>query len=432
MLTGGRQPDARHVAVDRLVLPGAHAVGLVPDADVARPTDDLVEALPRRQVPRVRVARVAVELLERAPELHERRASVHPTELGAEEAGLRVGLELLHHGRHGAEDHERPPQLPRPVEAHADEEDDEVALERGAVTTGEDGHAATVIAIAVARNVGLPVEQPVLVSIGSNVIVRLAPDGPVARVSGLVDRVRDTRAHFTRDVAIARHLAVAGAPAVRPAEPAGPHAVDGRLAPPAAGPSQPAGPHAVDGRVVTFWEWVAPPGAPAGPEIGRALRACHEAVAGLEVDLPPLQSLLDEASVVAGRGALTVDDRNYVRVELERVSARIAALGLPERPLHGDAGLGNVLPGPRWNDWEDACLGPPAWDRACLVTTARVQNQDRERAEAALAAAGEEPAPLFVRGRALQATAWSSLAVTAGTTTPQRLARRLAWLRRAP
>ena len=251
-----------------------------------------------------------------------------------------------------------------------------------------------------------------LVSIGSNVIVRLAPGGPVARVSGLVDRVRDTREHFTRDVAIARHLAVAGAPAVRPVEPAGPHAVDGR--------------------VVTFWEWVAPTGAPAGPEIGRSLRACHEALAGLEVDLPPLQGLLDEAAIVAGRGALTADDRNYVRVELERVGARIAALGLPERPVHGDCGLGNVLPGPRWNDWEDACLGPPGWDRACLVTTARVQDQDRERAEAALAAAGEEPAPLFVRARALQATAWSSLAVTAGTTTPQRLARRLAWLRRAP
>src|SRR5204862_340259 len=160
-----------------LAVPDGDEVALVP---LREPTtrvgrshaaDELVEALPRRQVPRVRVARVAIEVLERAPELHQRRAAVHEAELGAEEAGLRVGLKLLHHGPHGAEDHERPPQLPRPVEAHADEEDDEVALDRGAVTTGEDGHAATVTATGAARNVGLPVEQPVLVSIGSNVIV---------------------------------------------------------------------------------------------------------------------------------------------------------------------------------------------------------------------------------------------------------------------
>jgi len=277
------------------------------------------------------------------------------------------------------------------------------------VTAGKDAHAATLVAEGLARKLGFAAERPALVSVGSNVVIRVAPEGPVARVSGLVDRVRDTREHFRRDVALARHLAAEGAPAVRPVEPAGPHEVAGR--------------------VVTFWEWVPPAAPPGGSEIGRALVACHRALASYEGELPPLQRLLDEAVVVAGRGALTAEDRSYVRVELLRVADRIAELGLPERPIHGDSGLGNVLTGPRWNDWEDASIGPAEWDLACLVTTARVQDQDGPRAEAALMAAGGEPPEVFVRARALQATAWSSLAVKAGTTTPQRLARRLAWLR---
>src|SRR6476646_8819562 len=72
VVTDGRQPDAGHVAVDRLVLPLTHAVGLVPDADVAGVAHALVERAPGREVAGVAIARVAVEVFERAPVLDER------------------------------------------------------------------------------------------------------------------------------------------------------------------------------------------------------------------------------------------------------------------------------------------------------------------------------------------------------------------------
>jgi hypothetical protein len=69
-------------------------------------------------------------------------------------------------------------------------------------------------------------------------------------------------------------------------------------------------------------------------------------------------------------------------------------------------------------------------DLACLVTSPRVHGGVlRERGEAALAAYGTPAPEELVTARALQVAAWSALSVAHGTTTPQRLARRLAWLR---
>ena len=230
-------------------------------------------------------------------------------------------------------------------------------------------------------------------------MVLLAPGGPVARIGGLTTRVRDVREHFAREVDIARHLAAVGAPAVRPVEPAGPHERDGR--------------------VLTFWELVPDGPEPDGAALGAALRACHDALRDYPGELPPLRALLDEAGEVA-RLALHGDDRALVLDGLARVSERLPDGG---QAVHGDAGLLNVLPGPVWNDWEDAVRAPVDWDLACLVTTRRVLDDDRERAEAALRAAGGEPDPLFIEARALQTAAWSALAGSAN------LGARLAWLR---
>src|SRR3954454_25167717 len=64
---GQPEADAGHVPVDGLVVARANLVGLVPDHDVARVADALVELLPRGQVRGVRAARVALQVLERAP-----------------------------------------------------------------------------------------------------------------------------------------------------------------------------------------------------------------------------------------------------------------------------------------------------------------------------------------------------------------------------
>jgi hypothetical protein len=267
------------------------------------------------------------------------------------------------------------------------------------VTTGEDGHGATLTAAAVARDLGLHVDRPRVLADRSNTMVLLAPGGPVARVGGLTTRVREVREHFSREVDLARFLAAAGAPAVRPFEPAGPHELDGR--------------------VLTLWELVPDGPGPGGTELGAALRACHEVLRGYRAELPPLRALLEEAGEVTRR-ALGGEDRRLVLHRLARVTEELPDGG---QPLHGDAGLLNVLPGPVWNDWEDACVGAVDWDLACLVTTRRVLDYDRERAEAALAAAGGEPDPLYVEARALQTAAWSALAGSAN------LGRRLEWLR---
>src|SRR4051794_36332151 len=85
VVTDPRKADARHVAVDRLVLARADAVGLVPDPDVARSADQPVEALPRRQVLGVGIARVALEIVERAPVLDDDRARRQEALRGAKE-----------------------------------------------------------------------------------------------------------------------------------------------------------------------------------------------------------------------------------------------------------------------------------------------------------------------------------------------------------
>jgi Phosphotransferase enzyme family len=263
-------------------------------------------------------------------------------------------------------------------------------------------------AVAVARELGLPVREPVVLRESSSVIVLLAPGGPVARVAGLTAAVRDNRAHRTRELAVARRLAAAGAPVVAPYEPAGPHEHGGQL--------------------LTLWQKAATEPAPTADEIGASLRACHTALRTYEGELPPLRALLDEAVAVLGRSVLEAGDRALVRDGLAAVAGEIAAFEMPVQPLHGDAGLGNVLAGPAWNDWEDACVGPVAWDLACLVTTARVTGEQTERAEGALASYGLDLPEPFVQARALQVIAWSGFAAAAGVGRT-RLARRLDWLR---
>ena len=115
------EPDPRHVGVDRLVLAGAHAVGLVPDPDVAGRADAPVELAPDGQVLGLRVARVALEVLERAPVLHERRARGPQALRRAQEARPGIGLQLLDHPRHRAERPHPVAHLPRLVDAHPDE-----------------------------------------------------------------------------------------------------------------------------------------------------------------------------------------------------------------------------------------------------------------------------------------------------------------------
>jgi Ser/Thr protein kinase RdoA (MazF antagonist) len=228
-------------------------------------------------------------------------------------------------------------------------------------------------------------------------MVHLAPAPVVARVAGITAVVRPGDAWFAREVAVAKHLAAAGAPAVAPS---------GELDP---------GPHHRDGLVLSFWELTPGRWEDVDPKAaGRALRECHAALADYPGELPSLGALAEAESLVErlrAEGALAPDDDALLSAVHDRVVPAVAAL--PRRPLHGDSHLGNVLPGrdgARWCDWEDTFCGPLEWDLGCLLARAELAGEGAEPARAALAAhrARVEPEALdlMVRARVFQLAPW--------------------------
>jgi aminoglycoside/choline kinase family phosphotransferase len=79
-----------------------------------------------------------------------------------------------------------------------------------------------------------------------------------------------------------------------------------------------------------------------------------------------------------------------VILELEHATDR--------QPLHGDASLSALLAtssGPRWNDFEDACIGTIEWDVAGVLSDARAAHGDTFSAEVLTAYGGQcDPAAL--------------------------------------
>ncbi len=238
-----------------------------------------------------------------------------------------------------------------------------------------------------AAELGLPVDDPVVLGDGSNVLVHLRPAPVVARVGAVTAAVRgDVLGHFRRADAVSRHLAARGVAVVEPVE--------------------------RDGHAVTFARHVPHrPGALPAAGLAALLGGLHEALRDHGGELPargPLDDV-DAALELLGRPPDLVRRRADLVARLPDV---------PVRPLHGDAHAGNVLltdAGPVWNDFEDAWLGPPAWDLACAGLTGAdladpvgvdpvgVDPQDP-------AGAGPEVLARFAELRALQADCWRAAA----------------------
>jgi aminoglycoside phosphotransferase (APT) family kinase protein len=219
-------------------------------------------------------------------------------------------------------------------------------------------------ALAAARGAGLAVERAEVARVASNVLVRIEPGPVAARLTGATEGFRDSAANLRREARLAAALAAAGAPVPAPL----------------------GGPYEAGGRVVTLWPWLELRGVAGDAEqAGRALRACHDALADLDpagLELEPLAMLTEARRLAAGS----------LPEILPAVDRALAALGaVPHRIVHGDSHPGNVLwtaGGPLWSDWEDAHLAPLEWDLACLVTAGRVHGNDFGWAEASLAAHG--------------------------------------------
>jgi hypothetical protein len=116
-------------------------------------------------------------------------------------------------------------------------------------------------AVTVAGRHGVRCDEPVVLRDASNLVVRLEPAPVVARVSTTTGQMRAGDAWFAREVALASHLAAAGAPVVAPS------------------PEIDPGPHHHDGLVMTFWTYVDEADRRLdAAEAGRRLRACHDAL----------------------------------------------------------------------------------------------------------------------------------------------------------
>ncbi|MGZ6707948.1 MAG: phosphotransferase family protein [Solirubrobacteraceae bacterium] len=188
-------------------------------------------------------------------------------------------------------------------------------------------------ALSAVRRTGRAAEIATVVHARSSVLVRVDP-GPIAvRLPGATAAFRDPVAAAAREGGLAAALAGLGAPVPAPI--------------------------AVLDDGIMLWPWLELGRPGDGAVAGRALRACHDALAELALDREPLW-LLHEARALA--------QGDVVRAAVDRALAGLAGADL--RPVHGDSHAGNVLwtaGGPLWGDWEDAMLAPLEWDLACLV-----------------------------------------------------------------
>jgi hypothetical protein len=240
----------------------------------------------------------------------------------------------------------------------------------------------------------------VRIAAGSNALVHLKPAPVVARVmTGTAVLHDDLESWLAREVAVGTFLAGTGL-VVPPTD----------LLPP--------GPHERDGMWMTLWTFVphdaqAPP--PDPRELGRSLRALHEALAGFPGELPPISGIRDWLERLVAETAL--------RAQLEALTPTVWESALPVQALHGDVSIGNLLRtdgGLLWNDLEDVCAGPVAWDVAGLVSSARARGYSAAFTDAMLNAYGDvddlEP---FLEAHALYGVIWQAYVRGGGAGAPR-------------
>jgi hypothetical protein len=257
---------------------------------------------------------------------------------------------------------------------------------------------------AVAREHGVACDEAVLLSAGSNALVHLKPAPVVARVmTGTAVLHDDAEQWLAREVAVGAFLAERTDLVVPPTD----------ILPP--------GPHEQDGLWMTLWKFVpddeqAPP--PEPRELGRSLRELHLALADFPGDLAPLSEIRDwlERLVADLRPSpkLTQRDIDRVRFKLDALTPAVFESSLPAQAIHGDASLSNLLRTDRglvWNDLEDVCTGPVAWDVAGLVASARARAQSARFIEELLAAYGEpgvDDLETFLEAHAVYDVVWQA------------------------
>ena len=248
-------------------------------------------------------------------------------------------------------------------------------------------------AVKVAASLGVHSSDPVVLADGANVVVHLSPAPVVAKVAASTTAVRPAAAWLQRELDVTRFLAGRGALVMTPS------------------PEVPATVHHGDGQVMSFWRYLSPSGRGLAAEdvLGPMLRDLHAELSGYPAQLPVLAPLQDIPSYLARpQTSLTPAEAAALTAAHARLVAELGSF--PARPLHGDAGAGNLMAtgsGWVWHDFEDTCSGPLAWDVAASTASQRLD------ARRVLAAYGEpvDPAQLAAceQLRRLHLTIWYNL-----------------------
>jgi hypothetical protein len=212
-------------------------------------------------------------------------------------------------------------------------------------------------AVRVAAALGIHSSDPVILADGANVVVHLSPAPVVAKVAASTTEVRPAAAWLRRELDVTGYLAGRGAPVIPPS------------------PEVPATVHHGDGQVMSFWVYVSSPGDLAGENvIGPMLRDLHAELSAYPAELPVLAPLEDIPAYLARpRTRLTPAESAALAAAHARLLAELGSF--PARPLHGDAGAGNLMAtgsGWVWHDFEDTCSGPLAWDVAASTASQRL------------------------------------------------------------
>ncbi|MFY9806758.1 MAG: aminoglycoside phosphotransferase family protein [Pseudonocardiaceae bacterium] len=119
--------------------------------------------------------------------------------------------------------------------------------------------------------------------------------------------------------------------------------------------------------VATVWQSVSPVGpVPGGADLASLLRAVHSVPLPCRA-LPAWDPLTGFDNRVRHTTTMAVADREFLLGRSVQLTAAVAELtfALPTAVLHGDAHLGNVIPGPDRAllcDFDSCAVGPPEWD----------------------------------------------------------------------
>ncbi len=229
--------------------------------------------------------------------------------------------------------------------------------------TPEDRAANSALAVAaaaaVAESHGVKVVEPVVLADRYAIRVHLRPAPLVARVSTFTALLRPpVESWLARELDVTRFLHGRGAPVVPPSD----------LLPP--------GPHLRDGFAISFWAYVAPVSEETPePEVaGKMLAELHQVLREYPGELPLLAPPTNDIPRGLERlerlgGVLPSTEVSMLRNVADRLLPSIGDPQTVVQPLHGDAHVYNLVPttsGLLWNDFEDTCKGPIAWDLSTL------------------------------------------------------------------